>query len=75
MYYMKTVQLTKRQETGMEVAELKMLRFTLGLTRLDKNKNKFIRGKCMYAASARRLEMRGWGGEGMSRGGAMGMRG
>ena len=36
--------LTKRQEAEMEVAELKMLRFSLGVTRMDKIRNHYIRG-------------------------------
>ena len=34
----------KRQEAEMEVAELKMLRFPLGLARMDKIRNEYIRG-------------------------------
>ena len=36
VYGLETVALTKRHETEMEVAELKMLRFALGVTRMDK---------------------------------------
>ena len=39
-----TVVLTKRQEAEMEVAELKMLRFLLLVTRMDKIRNEYIRG-------------------------------
>ncbi|KAK3525625.1 hypothetical protein QTP70_001448 [Hemibagrus guttatus] len=39
-----TVSLRKRQESELEVAELKMLRFSLGVTRLDRIRNKYIRG-------------------------------
>ncbi|KAK3563885.1 hypothetical protein QTP86_004825 [Hemibagrus guttatus] len=39
-----TVSLRKRQESELEVAELKMLRFSLGVTRLDRIRNEFIRG-------------------------------
>ena len=42
LYGLETVALTKRQE--MEVAELKMLRFSLGVTRMDKIRNEYIRG-------------------------------
>ncbi|KAK3516689.1 hypothetical protein QTP70_022185, partial [Hemibagrus guttatus] len=38
-----TVSLRKRQESELEVAELKMLRFSLGVTRLDKIRNEYIR--------------------------------
>ena len=36
--------LTKRQETEMEVAELNMLRFSLGMIRMAKIRNEYIRG-------------------------------
>ena len=39
LYGLDTVALTKRQEAEMEVAELKMLRFSLGVTRMDKIRN------------------------------------
>ena len=44
LYGLETVALTKKQETEMEVAELKMLRFSLGVTRMDKIRNEYIRG-------------------------------
>ena len=44
LYGLETVALTKRQEAEMEVAELKMLRFSLGVTRMDKIRNEYIRG-------------------------------
>ena len=44
LYGLETVALTKRQEAEMEVAELKMLRFSLGVTRKDKIRNEYIRG-------------------------------
>ena len=44
LYGLETVVLTKRQEAEMEVAELKMLRFSLGVTRMDKITNEYIRG-------------------------------
>ncbi|KAK3565340.1 hypothetical protein QTP86_006568 [Hemibagrus guttatus] len=39
-----TVSLRKRQESELEAAELKMLRFSLGVTRLDRIRNEYIRG-------------------------------
>uniref|UniRef100_A0A087XJI6 Uncharacterized protein n=1 Tax=Poecilia formosa TaxID=48698 RepID=A0A087XJI6_POEFO len=39
-----TVAMTKRQEAELEVAEMKMLRFSLGVTRMDKIRNEYIRG-------------------------------
>ena len=44
LYGLETVALTKRQEAEMEVAELKMLRFSLRVTRMDKIRNEYIRG-------------------------------
>ncbi|KAK3545322.1 hypothetical protein QTP70_003792, partial [Hemibagrus guttatus] len=43
-YGLETVSLRKRQESELEVAELKMLRFSLGVTRLDRIRNEYIRG-------------------------------
>ena len=40
---LKTITLAKRQETELEGAELKMLRFSLGLTRMDRIRNEHIR--------------------------------
>ncbi|KAI5621974.1 hypothetical protein C0J50_18358 [Silurus asotus] len=44
LYGLETVALSKRKEVELEVAELKMLRFLLGVTRMDKIRNEFIRG-------------------------------
>ncbi|KAK3525944.1 hypothetical protein QTP70_011034 [Hemibagrus guttatus] len=44
LYGLEAVSLRKRQESELEVAELKMLRFSLGVTRLDRIRNKYIRG-------------------------------
>ena len=41
-YGIETVALTKRKEAEMEVVELKMLRFSLGVTRMDKITNEYI---------------------------------
>ena len=43
LYGLETVALTKRQEAELEMAELKMLRFSLGATRIDKIRNEYIR--------------------------------
>ncbi|KAK3542749.1 hypothetical protein QTP70_001883 [Hemibagrus guttatus] len=43
LYGLETVSLRKGQESELEVAELKMLRFSLGVTRLDRIRNKYIR--------------------------------
>ena len=44
LYGLETVALTKRHEAEMEVAESKMLRFSIGGTRLDNIRNEYIRG-------------------------------
>ncbi|MCJ8729260.1 hypothetical protein PDJAM_G00104010 [Pangasius djambal] len=44
LYGLETVSLKKRQESELEVAELKMLRFSFGVTRLDRIRNEYIRG-------------------------------
>ena len=44
MYGLEAVAMTKRQEAELEVAELKMLRFSLGVTRVDKIRNEYVRG-------------------------------
>ena len=43
LYGLETVPLTRKQEAELAVAELKMLRFSLRVTRIDKIKNEFIR--------------------------------
>ena len=44
VYGLETVAVTKKQVKKMEVAEMKMLRFGMGLTRKDKIRNEYIRG-------------------------------
>ena len=44
LYGLETLALRKRQETELEVAEMKMLRFSLGVTRMDRIRNEYIRG-------------------------------
>ena len=39
LYGMEAVAVTKAQERKMEVAEMKMLRFSIGTTRLDRIRN------------------------------------
>ena len=43
LYGLETVALTQRQEAELEVAEMKMLRFSMGVTRLEKVRNNKIR--------------------------------
>ena len=45
LYGLETVAPTKRQEAEMDVAELNMLRFPLGVTRMNKIRNEYIRGR------------------------------
>ena len=44
VYGLETVAGKKKQAEEMEVAEKKMLRFALGVTRKDKIRNEYIRG-------------------------------
>ena len=44
VYGLETVAVTKKQVEEMEVAELKMLRFAMGVTRKDKIRNEYIMG-------------------------------
>ena len=43
LFGLETVSLRKRQEAELEVAEMKMLRFSLGVTRMDRIRNEYIR--------------------------------
>ena len=43
VYGLETVAVTKKQVEEMEVAEIKMLRFAMGVTRKDKIRNEYIR--------------------------------
>ena len=43
VYGLETVAVTKKPLKEMEVAEMKMLRFAMGVTRKDKIRNEFIR--------------------------------
>ena len=44
VYGLETVAVTKKQVKEMEVAEMKMLRFAMGVTRKDKIRNEYIKG-------------------------------
>ena len=62
LYGLETVTLTKRQEAEMEVAELKMLRLSVGVTRMDNIRNEYIRGtalvgRCWRANSRGKAEV------------------
>ena len=45
LYGMETVLVTKAQEGKMEVAEMRILRFSLGLTHLDQVQNKTVQNR------------------------------
>ena len=44
MYGLEVVAVAKKQIEEMEVAEIKMLRFAMGVTKKDKIRNEYIRG-------------------------------
>ena len=44
VYGLEMVAVTKKQAEEMEVAQMKMLRFAIGVTRKDKIRNEYIRG-------------------------------
>ena len=44
LFGLETLALTKRQEAELEEGELKMIRFSLGMTSMDKIRNEHIRG-------------------------------
>ena len=49
LYGMETVAVTERQVAKMEVAELKMVRWALGVTTKDKIRNEYVRGTAKIA--------------------------
>ena len=49
LYEMETVAVTERQVGKMEVAELKMVRWALEVTRKDKIRNEYVRGTAKIA--------------------------
>ena len=54
MYGLETVEITKKQVEQNEVAEMKMLKFAMGVTRKDKIRNEYIRN----TVKAERLEIK-----------------
>ena len=52
---LETVVLRKRQEAELEVAEIKMLRFSLGVTRMDRIRNENIRGTAHVRCSGEKV--------------------
>ena len=64
LYGMETVPVTKYRERKFEVAEMSMLRFTLGLTRKVKLRNKRVRevlGMRRFGEKAREWRLRWYG--------------
>ena len=55
MYGLETVAVTKKQEAELEVAEMKMLRFELGVTKMDRIRNSLIRGSLHVASIANKM--------------------
>ena len=49
LYEIETVTVTERQVGKIEVADLKMVRWTLGVTRKDKIRNEYLRGTAKIA--------------------------
>ena len=58
LYEMETVAMTKKQVGEMEVAELKMVRWTLGVTKKDKIRNEYVRGTAKIAKLGDKLRGR-----------------
>ena len=54
VYGLETVAVTKKQVEEMEVVEIKMLRFAIGMTRKNKIRNEYIRG----TVKVKRLKMK-----------------
>ena len=55
LYGSEIVALRKRQEAEMEVAEIKMLRFSLGVTEMDRISNESIRGTAHVRCSGEKV--------------------
>ena len=66
VYGLKTVAVAKKQVKEMEVAEMKMLRFAMGMTRKDKIRNEYIRSTIKVGMKMREGRLR-WYGHVMSR--------
>ena len=63
LYGMEAVAVTKAQERKMEVAEMKMLRLSIGKTRLDRIRNEEVRRRLGVVELGHQLkrECAGWG--------------
>ena len=62
-YEMKTVTVSQRQVGKMEVAELKMVRWALGVTRKDKIRNEYMRRTSKIAKLGDKLRMQDYAGK------------
>ena len=60
LYETETVAMTEKQEGKMEMAELKMLRWALGVTKRDKIKNEYVRGTAKIAKLGNKLGAQGY---------------
>ena len=58
VYGLETVMVTKKQVEEMEVAEMKILRFAMGVTRKDKIRNEYIRGRPTVKVERLGMKMR-----------------
>lgn len=64
LYSMETIPLTKVRELELQLAELKMLRFPLGVTRRAMIRNEYIRGTTpirWFADNARKAMLKWFG--------------
>ena len=59
VYGLETVAVTKKQVEEMEVAEMKMLRFAMEVTRKDKIRNEYIRNTVKVEGLETRLRRGG----------------
>ena len=55
LYGMETLPVTERQVGKMEVAELKMVRWSMGVTRKGKIRNEYVRGTAKIAKLENKL--------------------
>ena len=56
LHGMETMAVTERQVGKMKVAELKMMRWALGVTRKDKTRNEYMRGTVKIAKLGDKLQ-------------------
>ena len=61
LYELEIVSLRKTQEANLEVAEVKMLRFTLGVAKLDRIRNEYIRGTVHIRERVKEARLRWFG--------------